>query len=452
MLDIARNIDSSGSEAPPAGGAASAAPAQPPWSHAHRIGFRFAFSLFVLWLVPFPVAWLGIEWPSRYVDRFWNALVSVVARAILHLPRPLVLENTGSGDRTADWICVGCWLVLAAVATAIWSIADRRRHDYARLDVWLRTYVRFALGATMLGYGFYKVFHSQMPFPTTAKLEQPIGDSSPMGLLWTFMGYSKPYSFFTGFVECIAGALLLFRRTATLGALVSAAALVNVVLLNFCYDVAVKLFSSMLLLTALFLAAPRLRALFDVLVGGRAVAASAPQPLFARRRYDRMARRLGIAFAVFLLVGEGWTIGAEARARRTTPPTLAAIAGEYDVVEFVRDGRLVPPLLSEASRWRSVSIVSYKKEPRLIYRQIDDHFDRFNMKHDPAKKTLTPVADDETQQPPLSYAQPDADHLTLLGPLDGHALEIKLRRRTAAREFRLLARGFHLISDTPYNR
>jgi len=48
------------------------------------------------------------------------------------------------------------------------------------------------------------------------------------------------------------GMLLLFRRTVTLGAIASAAALLNIVLLNFCYDVPVKLYSAHLLLMALF--------------------------------------------------------------------------------------------------------------------------------------------------------------------------------------------------------
>jgi hypothetical protein len=34
--------------------------------------------------------------------------------------------------------------------------------------------------------------------------------SSPMGLLWTFMGASVPYTMFVGFAEMIAG--ILFSR------------------------------------------------------------------------------------------------------------------------------------------------------------------------------------------------------------------------------------------------
>ena len=61
-----------------------------------------------------------------------------------------------------------------------------------------------------------------------------------MGLLWTFMGFSRPYAFFTGLVECFAGVLLFSQRTTTLGALFAAAAMGNVAMLNFSYDVPVN--------------------------------------------------------------------------------------------------------------------------------------------------------------------------------------------------------------------
>jgi len=85
---------------------------------------------------------------------------------------------------------------------------------------------------------------------------EAIGDQSPMGLLWNFMGASAPYTIFGGLGELIGGLLLTNRRTALLGALISAAVMSQVVMLNFSYDVPVKIYSSELLLTARVLIAP----------------------------------------------------------------------------------------------------------------------------------------------------------------------------------------------------
>ena len=56
--------------------------------------------------------------------------------------------------------------------------------------------------------------------------------------------------------------------------------MVNVVMINFCYDVPVKLFSSHLLAMALFLILPDLRRLIDVFVRDRSVEPVEIRPLF----------------------------------------------------------------------------------------------------------------------------------------------------------------------------
>ena len=84
------------------------------------------------------------------------------------------------------------------------------------------------------------------------------------------MGHSAGYTIFTGVIEVLGGALLLFRRTTTLGALIVTGAMVQVAALNYAYDVPVKQYSAVLVLMALFIAAPDLRRVADVLVLNRA--------------------------------------------------------------------------------------------------------------------------------------------------------------------------------------
>ena len=68
-----------------------------------------------------------------------------------------------------------------------------------------------------------------------------------MGLLLNFMGYSTAFNMFTGLAEAIAGFLLLFRKTVTFGSLMSMTVLSNIVAMNFCFDVPVKIYSANLL-------------------------------------------------------------------------------------------------------------------------------------------------------------------------------------------------------------
>jgi hypothetical protein len=85
--------------------------------------------------------------------------------AVLH-------EDSGSGDQAAIWVLVLCILVIAVVATVLWTALDRRT-CYPRLLAWLTVFLRICLGGQMLFYGFAKLIPTQMPGPTLAQLLQP---------------------------------------------------------------------------------------------------------------------------------------------------------------------------------------------------------------------------------------------------------------------------------------
>ena len=79
--------------------------------------------------------------------------------------------------------------------------------------------MRLVVAGAMFTYGINKVFGLQFPEPGMQRLLQDYGDSSPMGLLWTFMGASQPYTMFAGWMETIGGLLLCLRRTQLVGTL-----------------------------------------------------------------------------------------------------------------------------------------------------------------------------------------------------------------------------------------
>lgn len=159
-------------------------------------------------------------------------------------------------DGYLGWLHVVWLLAIAAVATAFWSIFDRKRLDYRRLHAWLRLVVRIALALTLTRYGAQKIWPSQFPLVRPHQLLGQVGDYSPAQLLCVFIGTSRGYEMFTGAVELLAAALLFVPQVSTLGALVALAATMNVFMLNVFYDVTVKNFSLHLVLMALFLLIP----------------------------------------------------------------------------------------------------------------------------------------------------------------------------------------------------
>lgn len=421
------------------------------WGLARRLLFRFSFLYFLLYCFPFPLNVLPFAAPVlKPYQWLMNTTVSMSAWMAFRIDA----ENrpSGSGDTTFDWMQLFTLLLLAAVGTAIWSWLGRRQTSYPRLQVWLRTYVRFYLAIFMLSYGAAKAIKSQFVFPGLDELLQPIGESSPMGLVWDFMGASTSYTAFTGLIEMLGGFLLAFRRTALLGALVSIGAMANVLMLNLCYDVPVKLFSFHLLLLGVFLTLPELRRLADLFLFNRRVERSVERPLFASPRRNRVAQVAGIAFVVLFagwsLYGS-WQSSKEYGDLKPRPP----LHGIWVAEEMVVDGVARPPLLTDGTRWRYL-VFDYPELAllRLMDPSAENGRQGFKVKVDEARGRLTFIKwKDLKWRAAFTYRRPAPDVLQLEGTMDGQAIRARLRRMDE-RRFLLVSRGFHWVNEYPINR
>lgn len=416
------------------------------WRPVTRFLFRFAFAYLVLYILPFPLGSLPYtDALAAPYTKFWDAVVPWVGRHVLKINYEIGTTFNGSGDRTYDYVLLFCTFALAVVATLLWSLLDNERKSYPRLYRWLRAYVRLYLGTAMIGYGAFKLIPSQFTRPPLDRYFQPFGDASPMGLLWTFMGSSEPYTIFTGAGEMLGGILLFSRRTAALGALVSAAVLVNVVMLNFSYDVPVKLYSSHLLATAFFLAAPEFRRLANVFLLNRTADPAVIHPLFARERFNRAAL---VFRTLFLLVVLGASLY-QSYEQRKGIYQHSPLYGVWEVEEFSTDGELRPPLAADETRWRRVI---FDRRRAFSVQSMTDEVRRYLLEQDTEKKTISMTRfPDRNAKGTLNYDEPEPGLLTLAGDFDGRRVQAKLRR-VEQPQLLLTSRGFHWINEFPFNR
>ena len=445
--EVVRPLGAPG-ESPPSANVTPTAAAE--WSAAKRIGFRFVFAYFVLYLFPFPISSIPGSWnPAKYWGQLDQRMSLWTETHLFGLAKPVPIVPTGSGDTMAQWASQANWILIALGATVVWSILDRKRREYTRLGQWLQVYVRFGLATIMFGYGFAKVIPTQMQRPTLERLVEPWGEFSPMGVLWSFMGFSNVYQIFTGIGEALGSFLIIFRRTTTLGALLLCGVLANVALLNYTFDVPVKLFSTNLLLMAVFLAAPDAKRLIDVLVRNRPAPARPHRPLFASRRATVVAAALAT-----LVVG--WTIYNDVKFgltyyRETIGPNAPKppVYGIWDVESLTKNGVEQPPLLSDSTRIRRVIFGGLS---RATFRLMSDSVSRFTMKVDSVKHELAFTGRfDPKNVRTLSYTRVDPAHLVLAGKLGADSLVMRLRRYDESR-FLLMNRGFHWIQEQPFNR
>jgi uncharacterized membrane protein YphA (DoxX/SURF4 family) len=424
-----------------------------PWSLATRIAFCFCFVYFVLYCLSnqivqgiFPIP--KVDQPE--FDSLWptRPVVIWVGAHILRLKTPLAYAETGSGDRTWDWVVLFLILITALVATAIWSVLDRRRASYPTLSKWFLLLIRFALAGQMITYGAVKVVPLQMPFPYLVTQIERFGDQSPMGILWSSVGAVPAFETFCGCAELIGGLLLIFPRTITIGALVCLADMIHVFVLNMTYDVPVKLLSFHLILLSLVLLATRARPLANMFLINRTAEPVSASPLFRTQRANRIAR-LSQAFLWLWILGNAAYGNWDWWYKYGPGVPKSPLYGIWDVVQYTSDGQVRPPLLTDSERWRRLI---FQSPDSAWFQRMDDSTSYLSSSIDTEKNTLSLMSlKDKNWKAAFSFKRPSADQVNLEGVLAGHAVQLHLLRVDHTK-FLFVSRGFHWVQEKGFNR
>jgi hypothetical protein len=413
------------------------------WNPWQRIAFRFGFVLGVLYIYPLPFGLIPYtDSIAEALQKPWHWLTMWFAESVLGVGTPATQSN-GSGDRLYDWVFFLVLLIASALGAVLWSVLDRKRKAYPRLATGMWIALRYLLAWTLLSYATVKIFSSQFPLPSPSRLDQRLGDISPMRLMWMFQGYSQPYTFFGGCAEALAGVLLLWRRTATVGALVAMAVMTNVVMLNLCYDVCVKLYSMQLLVIAIVIAMPQLRRVARALLG-HAVAEVPP-----RVRSSRLRERARLVAKLVTISLIAYPLYERARRILDNDPAPHELFGIWRVEAWTVDGEQAP------ARWRklcfnqSSTVVVTDREQRVpLTSSVLPAAQAVAVK--PMDKPDPKANLDIPHGPTLwHYAHPERERLVIDRLEGGKRLRITLTREP---EPLLMTRGFHWINESPYNR
>jgi hypothetical protein len=418
----------------------------PSWHPAARVAFRFCFVYFTLYSLATQVAGgvfllptayvpaLGTIWPMRDIT-VW------LAEHLFGVTQPLVYTGN-SGDTVFHWVQTAWLLAFATVATAIWSALDGARREYVTLHKWFRLFIRFGLAAQMFYYGMAKVIPAQFPPPSLVTLVEPIGYLSPSDLLWAFIGASTPYQIFTGGAELAAGLLLIVPQTTTIGALIALADMIQVFVLNMTYDFGLKQISFDLILLSLFLLAPQLRRLTNVLLD-RAAGPSTMPPLFGTPRANRLALAVQIAFGIYLLgmfsaISVRLYYGEGGGGSPKSP-----LYGIWNIDELSIDGQTRPAALNDYNRrWRRLI---FDSPDVMVFQRTDDSFARYGVSIDTGGGTLALTkGSSRNWQASFTFERPADDRLVLEGRMDDLAIHMRLRR-VELDTFRLLNSRFRWV-------
>jgi hypothetical protein len=421
------------------------------WPAWRRIIFRFLFILIGLFIVPWWLSLLpGVSILGDLVGSAETPLVTWFNAHFFHI-RPALVQPNGSGDTSYGWAQLDFQLIVAFLGCVVWSLADRRRRSHERLNYWLLLFTRYFIAMVAFVYGVEKLFALQMLQPNLSQLATPLGDLLPMRLSWMFIGYSTPYQVFSGAMEVVAGLLLCWRRTATLGALVSLAVFFNVMMLNLSYDIPVKIFSMQMVFVCLFLVANEMERIICFFVLNKPAAACTVYHFSYNRKWMRVTRI--ILKMTFLVVAFGMQFYNNREYYKSVHGGLAVKPiepGLYDVVVFARGNDTIPIIAGDSLRWRDlvfdVGGAGSVKSADTVFRQRY-HRGYFSYAADTVNHQLNfkKFASDSVLKFSLGYELPDDQTIRLKGSYHDAPLYVELRK--SRHRFQLAEHQFHWLSE-----
>jgi hypothetical protein len=199
---------------------------------------------------------LGIELTNRFA--------SISEWIVKDLFGASIYASPETSDSAAQFAQAFLLLTIAVLFTLV--LKKQKRFSEIQVGQFLHTSAAYILAFFLLKYGIDKLFQFQFYAPEPNTLFTPLGLLSKDILFWSSMGTSSSYNTFMGLLEVIPALLLLHHRTRLLGGLIALGVLVNVLMINFSFDITVKLLSMFLVIVSLFVISPFLKNLYSFFI------------------------------------------------------------------------------------------------------------------------------------------------------------------------------------------
>lgn len=412
----------------------------------HSFALRFLFLFFLLICLPWPVMGsipgldillkgllMAVEWSNQVLFQTYDTLV---------------LPN-GSSDTSWHYTFLKLMLLVSLVLALVWTLWKRHKPVGNGLTVWFLLLLRYELIFICFYYGIIKLFGQQMPFPSMSLMATPVGDLHPMRLGWVFMGYSFSYQFFAGLLEVVAGLFLFYRRTISLGIVLSLFVFGQVLLMNLSFDVPVKIVAGRTFIIAviLFLYDSKRYLNFFILNQTTLPATVFHVPLPTRRqRIMRIV--LKSVFFFFIFIGEFAT------ALFVPPPHVLnhpIPPGVYEVTHFIANKDTLD-VATNAKAWKDIifdldgtgsvqssDTVFRQRYGRGYFKCVAD-----TLPNRVQFKTVSPLFEEKLKFT-MQWEKLDQDRYLLKGRL--HQDQIQVQIKNTNRFFPLTRKPFHWRQD-----
>ncbi|MBS1564311.1 MAG: DoxX family protein [Bacteroidetes bacterium] len=309
------------------------------WKGWQKIALRF-FALYIF-LQAAPLDW-----------KFYRDLFAFdIFRLAHYTPRFF-----GAYPGYADWALIA---LLSAIGVFVWTAAEKRRGRETNNEAiyyWLRVVARYRLAIAVFAYGFIKLFPVLSPYPSLSNLNTEYGQYSDWKVFSLSLGIVPSYESFLGGVEVFAAILLLFRKTAGIGAFILVFFIGNVFFSNLAYEGGEHVYSFYLITLALVVLSYDIPKLYVLIGLEKPVLPHVYKPVFQKPllKWGRVALKAGVALVFLIYAGQARAAWRAKDYKYPSTPGLKGAAGLYNVSSFVLNKDTLQYSLTGTIRWQDV--------------------------------------------------------------------------------------------------
>ncbi len=424
------------------------------WSLSKKVLFRFFFIYLLLQATPWLLSvFPGIRSSVKYYGELMDWLVKISNAKLFHVKDALVPRIS---NRDTSWAWAQQWLFLSItiIGCGIWSIWDYRRKNYKELNYWLCLFTRYGLAVIAFRYGIEKLFALQIPFPNQSLLSTPLGDLLPMRLYWVSMGYSSTYQVFAGSMEVLTGIFLIYKNTATLGALLGMAVFSNIMVMNFSYDIPVKILSINLVVFCLYLIANEHNRIVSFFILNKPAPVSHLYDFIYSKKWMRITRIILKVSFILVFAWSFFGLSKKYNAVKSGRKMTAIKPGVYNVLTYAVNSDTIPPTFTNSMRWHDIiferSGTGSVKTADTSFRQLYSR-GYFTFTTDTTNHIINFKKGERDSAMfngvilSLHYKIPDNNTIQLWGKKENDSLYITLQR--SDRHFPLTEKQFHWLTE-----
>jgi hypothetical protein len=260
------------------------------------------------------------------------------------------------------YLNIGFLIIVSLITGFIWK---GQRVNYSNLYYWARVLLRYRLGIILVAYGLLKLFPLQMPFPSLSNLHTNYGDFYGWKIYYHTTGITPWYESFLGLIELLAGLLLFFRKTTTLGAGVIIGFTGNIFAANLAYQGGQEYLSLLILFVASILFIYDANRLFLLLYKFEVTKANTIIPIYDQKWIKRRLIFKSVIALYLIFIGVLFAFSwSKAPFKYPEGKALSNLYGYYNVKSFKFNGVELPYSKTDSVRWQNVV---FEKWPTISF-------------------------------------------------------------------------------------